>query len=47
METSLSLFWNSPTSEVIDALTMKYRGGWQRLVHFSADYAINYGTTTM
>ena len=36
METSWTLFWNSPTSEalyqVMDALTMKYRGGWPRLV---------------
>ena len=41
METSWTLLWNSPTSEaqyqVTDALTMKYRGGWQRLVHLSAD----------
>ena len=25
---------------------MKYRGGWPRLVHLSADYARDYGTTT-
>ena len=51
METSWTLFWNSPTSEalyqVMDALTMKYRGGWPRLVHLSADYARDSGTTTM
>ena len=50
METSLTLFWNSPKSEalyqVMDALTMKYRGGWPRLVHLSADYARDSGTTT-
>ena len=51
IETSRTLFWNSPTSEalyhVMDALTMKYRGGWPRLVHLSADYARDSGTTTM
>ena len=26
---------------------MKYRGGWPRLEHLSADYARDYGTTTM
>ena len=26
---------------------MKYRGGWPRLVHLSADYARDSGTTTM
>ena len=31
----------------MDALTMKYRGGWPRLVHLSADYARDSGTTTM
>ena len=50
-ETSWTLLWNSPTYEalyqVIDALTMKYRGGWPRLVHLSADYARDSGTTTM
>ena len=30
-----------------NALTMKYRGGWPRLVHLSADYARDSGTTTM
>ena len=43
METSLTLFSNSTTSEVlyqvINALTMKYRGRCPRLVHLSADYA--------
>ena len=42
---------NSPISEalyqVMDALTMKYRGGWPMLVHRSADYARDSGTTTM
>ena len=33
--------------EVMDVLTMKYRGGWPRLVHLSADYARDSGTTTM
>ena len=51
METSLTLFWNSPTSEalyqVTDAWTMKYRGGWPRLVHLSVDYARDYGTSTI
>ena len=51
MGSSWTLFWNSPTSEalyqVMDALTMKYRGGWPRLVHLSADYARHSGTTTM
>ena len=51
METSWTLFWNSPTLEALyqvkDALTMKYRGGWPRLVHLSANYARNSGTTTM
>ena len=51
METSWTLFWNSPTSktlyQVMDALTMKYIGGWPRLVHLSADYARDSGTTTM
>ena len=50
METSWILFWKSPTSEalyqVMGALTMKYRGGWPRLVHLSADYSRDYGTTT-
>ena len=32
---------------VTDALTLKYRGGWPRLVHLLADYARNCGTTTM
>ena len=45
------LEFNSPTSEalyqVMDALTMKYRGGWPRLVHLLADYARDSGTTTM
>ena len=27
------------TIQVMDALTTKYRGGWPRLVHLSADYA--------
>ena len=44
-------FWNSPNSEALyqvkGALTMKYRGGWQRLVHPSDDYARDSGTTTM
>ena len=31
----------------MDALTMKYRGGWPRLVHLSVDYARYSGTTTM
>ena len=51
METSWTLFRNSPTSEalykVMDALMMKYREGWPRLVHLSADYARASGTTTM
>ena len=51
MEISRTQFWNSPTSEalyqVMDALTMKYRGGWLRLVHISADYARDSGTTIM
>ena len=51
METGWTLFWNSPTSEALyqvkDALTLKYRGGWPRLVHLSADYARGSGTTTM
>ena len=51
METIRTLFWNSPTSEaqyqVMDALTMKYRGGWPRLVHLSADYARDSVPTTM
>ena len=50
METSWTMFWNSPTSEalyqVMDALTMKYRGR-PRLVHLSADYARDSETTTM
>ena len=29
------------------ALTMKYRGGWPRLMHISADYARDSGVTTM
>ena len=29
------------------SLTMKYRGGWPRLVHLSADYARDSGTITM
>ena len=33
--------------QVTDALTKKYRGGWPRLVHLSADYARDSGTTTM
>ena len=41
-------FWNSPTLEaiyqVMDALTMKYRGGWPRIVHPLADYARDSGT---
>ena len=41
----------SPTSEalyqVMDALTMKYRGGWPTLVHLSVDNARDSGTTTM
>ena len=32
---------------VMDALMTKYRGGWPRLVHLSADYARDSGTTTM
>ena len=51
MKTSWILFWNSPTLEalyqIMDALTMKYREGWPRLVHLSADYARESGTTTM
>ena len=51
MCSDLTLFWNSPTSEalyqVTDALTTKYRGEWPRLVHLSADYARDSGTTTM
>ena len=51
METSCTLFWNSPTTEalydIMDALTMKYRGGWPRLMHRSADYARDSGITTM
>ena len=51
METSWTLFWNSPTSQalykVMDALTMKYIEGWPRLVHLSADYVRDSGTTTM
>ena len=31
----------------MDALTMKYIGGWLRLVHLSADYARDSETTTM
>ena len=46
-----SVLENSPTSEaayqVMDALAMKYRGGWPRLMHLSADYARDSGTTTM
>ena len=33
--------------QVMDALKMKYRGGWPRLMHLSADYARDSGTTTM
>ena len=33
-------------ANVIDALTMKYKGGWPRLVHLSADYVRDSGTTT-
>ena len=33
--------------QVIDVFTMEYRGGWPRLVHLSADYDIDSGTTTM
>ena len=33
--------------QIMDALMLKYRGGWPRLVHLSADYARNSGTTTM
>ena len=33
--------------QVMDALTMKYRGGRPRLVHLWADYARYSGTTTM
>ena len=29
------------------SLSMTYRGGWPRLVHLSADYARDFGTTTM
>ena len=46
-----TVLWNSPTSEalyqVMDALTMEYRGRWPRLVHLSANYARDSGTTTM
>jgi len=49
-ETKWTLFLNSPTSEalyqVMDASTMKYRGGWARSMHLSADYARDSGTTT-
>ncbi|KAK2186303.1 hypothetical protein NP493_206g01015 [Ridgeia piscesae] len=31
----------------MDALTMKYRGRWPRLVHLSADYTRDSGTITM
>ena len=31
----------------MDALTMKYRGGWPRLVYLSLDYTRDSGTTTM
>ena len=31
----------------MDALTMRYRGGWPRLVHLSSDYVRDSGTTTM
>ena len=34
-------------SQVIDALTIKYRGGWPRLVHLSATYVRYSGTTTL
>ena len=51
METSRTVLWNSPTSEavyqVMDALTMKYRWGWLKLVHLSADCAGDSGTTIM
>ena len=33
--------------QIMDALTMIYRGGWPRLVDLSADYARDSGTTTM
>ena len=33
--------------QVMDALTMKYRGGWPRLLHLSVDYVRDSGTTTM
>ena len=32
--------------QVMDALTMKYRGGWPRLVHLSANHARDSGTST-
>ena len=33
--------------QVTDALTMKHRGGWPKLVQLSANYARDSGTTTM
>ena len=45
METSLTTT-SEALYQVMDALTIKYRGGWSRLVHISADYAIDSGTTT-
>ena len=35
------------TMSSMDALTMKYRGGWPRLVHRSADYARDSGACTI
>ena len=40
-------YLGSTLYRVMDALTMKYRGGWPRLVHLSADYARDSGTTIM
>ena len=32
--------------KIVDAFSEEYRGGWPRLVHLSADYARDSGTTT-
>ncbi|KAK2179777.1 hypothetical protein NP493_473g02016 [Ridgeia piscesae] len=48
-----STYWNDGEStsealyQVMDALAMKHREGWRRLVHRSAVYARDFGTTNM
>ena len=40
-------YHGSTIYKVMDALKMKHRGGWPRLVRLSADYGRDSGTTTM